>query len=94
VVADAVAVEPVSTVKFPANREKNREFYKIAASGAPETLNSAAVAGLPMQIPYSTKQGIISAEQGILPQEQGFFFAKSKTSLGGASIHTPHQEQA
>jgi len=25
-VADAVAVEPVSTVKFPANREINREF--------------------------------------------------------------------
>jgi len=40
VVADAVAVEPVSTVKFPANREKNREFCKIAASGAPETPNS------------------------------------------------------
>ena len=26
VVADAVAVEPVSQVKFPANRENNREF--------------------------------------------------------------------
>jgi hypothetical protein len=25
-VADAVAFEPVSTLKFPANREKNREF--------------------------------------------------------------------
>jgi hypothetical protein len=25
-VADAVAFEPVSTPKFPANREKNREF--------------------------------------------------------------------
>jgi hypothetical protein len=24
-----------------------------------------------MQIPYSTKRGIISAEQGILAQEQG-----------------------
>jgi hypothetical protein len=25
-VADAVVVEPVSTLKFPANREKNREY--------------------------------------------------------------------
>jgi hypothetical protein len=78
VVADAVAVEPVSIAKFPANREKNREFCKIAASGAPETLNSAAVAGLPMQIPYSTKQGIILAEQGILAQEQGIFSDKTE----------------
>jgi hypothetical protein len=76
VVADAVAVEPVSTVKFPANREKNREFCKIAASGAPETLNSSSVAGLPMQIPYSTKQGILLTEQGILTQEQGILPAK------------------
>jgi len=27
VMADAVAVEPVSTSKFPANREKNSEFF-------------------------------------------------------------------
>jgi hypothetical protein len=26
VVVDAASIEPVSTVKFPANREKNREF--------------------------------------------------------------------
>ena len=39
-VADAVLIEPVSTLKFPANREKNREFYKIVASGVPETPNS------------------------------------------------------
>jgi hypothetical protein len=76
-VADEVAFKPVSTAKFPANREKNREFCKIAVSGAPEALNSAAVSGLPMQIPYSTEQGIISAEQGILAQEQGISPAKS-----------------
>jgi hypothetical protein len=28
-VADAVAVEPVSTPKFPANREKNRDFFNF-----------------------------------------------------------------
>jgi hypothetical protein len=27
--ADAVTVEPVSTLKFPANREKNREFFNF-----------------------------------------------------------------
>ena len=26
-VADAVEVEPVSTAKFPANREKNRDLF-------------------------------------------------------------------
>jgi hypothetical protein len=34
VVADAVAFEPVSTLEFPANREKNREFHQIRALGA------------------------------------------------------------
>jgi hypothetical protein len=29
VVADAVAVEPVSASEFPANREKNREFRQF-----------------------------------------------------------------
>jgi hypothetical protein len=33
-VADAVAFEPVSTLEFPANREKNREFHQIRALGA------------------------------------------------------------
>ena len=33
-VADAVPVEPVSTLKFPANREINREFCQIGPLGA------------------------------------------------------------
>jgi hypothetical protein len=57
------------------NREKNREFCKIGASGAPETVDSAAAAGLQMQIPYSTEQGIISTEQGIQAREQGILLA-------------------
>jgi hypothetical protein len=32
VVADAVAIEPVSASKFPANREINREFCEILAA--------------------------------------------------------------
>jgi hypothetical protein len=59
VVADAVAVEPVSTPKFPANREKNREFCKLVAFSAAETPNRAVVAALLMQISYSMEQGII-----------------------------------
>jgi hypothetical protein len=59
-----------------------REFCKIAASGSSETLNSGSVAGLPMQIPNSTEQGIISAEQGILAQEQGILPGKIELIAG------------
>ena len=62
---------PPALLQFPANREFYREFCKIVAFGAPETPNSGVVAGLPMQIPYATEQGIIFKEQGILTQEQG-----------------------
>jgi len=75
-VADAVDLEPVSVSEFPANREKNREFGRIAVSVAPETVKSGAVAGLPKRIPYSTEQGIILAEQGILAREQGILSAR------------------
>ena len=71
-VADAVLVEPVSTAKFPANREKNREFRKIVASRAPEIRNNGLGTGLLTQIPYSTEQGIILAEQGIFARTGNF----------------------
>jgi hypothetical protein len=70
-VADAVEVEPVSTTNFPANREKNREFCKIAAQIESETANNGAVTGLSKRIPYSTEQGIILAEQGKLGGRTG-----------------------
>ena len=75
VVADAVVCEPVSAAKFPANREKNREFCRIVVSVASETANNGVVTGLPKRIPYSTEQGIILAEQGILSREQGILSA-------------------
>jgi hypothetical protein len=81
-VVDAVAVEPVSTLKFPANTEKNREFCKIAASGAPEIVNNTVVTGLPIRIPCSTEQGIIFAKQGSLVQEQGIPLAKTQFTVG------------
>ena len=81
-VADAVAVEPVSTPKFPANREKNREFHQIRALGAILKADTRANSEACSEIPYATEQGIISAEQGILVQEQGIFPVKSEIITG------------
>jgi hypothetical protein len=39
-VADAVAVEPVSQVEFPANREINREFCQFCPYSQPPLLGS------------------------------------------------------
>ena len=68
VVADVVVVEPVSGAKFPANREKNREFCQIQPSAANLSVNNRANSDRCREIPYAEEQGIISAEQGILAQ--------------------------
>ena len=73
VVADAVLVEPVSTAKFPANREINRECCRIAVLVASEAVNNGFVTGLSKRIPYTTEQGIILAEQGTLGARTGNF---------------------
>jgi hypothetical protein len=44
-VADAVAVELVSTPEFPANREKNREFFDSGAVSKFYVLVSPIVSG-------------------------------------------------
>jgi hypothetical protein len=80
--ADAVAVEPVSAAKFPANREINREFYQIRPPCEILKANTRAISMPFSQIPYATEQGIISAEQGILVQEQGIFSVKSEIITG------------
>ncbi len=82
VAADAVAVEPVSTPKFPANREINREFYQIRPPCEILKANTRAISMPFSQIPYATEQGIISAEQGILVQEQGILSVKSEIITG------------
>jgi len=69
VVADAIAGEPAPTPKLPGNREMNRRFCRIAASGASEAANGGVVTGLPIRIPYSTEQGSLAQEQGILSAE-------------------------
>jgi hypothetical protein len=72
-VADAVDLEPVSTAKFPANREKNREFRQIGPLRAILKADARANSEACSEIPYATEQGIISEEQGILAREQGIF---------------------
>jgi hypothetical protein len=44
--ADAVAIEPVSASPFPANREKNREFYNFRATWQLRALGSPMILGL------------------------------------------------
>src|SRR5665811_422109 len=40
VVADAVGFEPVSTPKFPANREINREFFNFGPARGSDTVSA------------------------------------------------------
>jgi hypothetical protein len=92
VVADAVTYEPVSIRKFPANREKNREFRQIRPLYEILKADTRANSKVSSEIPYATEQGIISAEQGILVQEQGIFPVKSEiitVHTGAISSHRP-----
>jgi hypothetical protein len=76
-VVDAVGFEPVSSVKFPANREINREFCKIQHF---RTNSRAWTRANPMacgEIPYAQNRELFPAEQGILAQKQGIFFSRS-----------------
>ena len=75
-VADAVEVEPVSPAKFPANREKNREFRQIRPLCEVLKANTRAISKAFNSLRNRT--GIISAEQGILAQEQGISPAKTE----------------
>ena len=76
--ADAVAFEPVSTAKFPANREKNREFFNSKHSSRLRWPTSPMISVILSKIPYSREQGIISTEQEISVQEQGILSVKTK----------------
>ena len=58
--------EPVRETALPVF-PANREFYKIVASGAPETPNSGAGTVRYTKIPYSTEREILAQEQGISP---------------------------
>jgi hypothetical protein len=62
-VADAVAVEPVSAAKFPANRDINREFWRSRPLDTILIIDTRANSAAYSEIPYLAKQGIISKEQ-------------------------------
>jgi hypothetical protein len=81
-VADAVTVEPVSTPKFPANREINREFCRIRPLSAILKADTRANSETCSEIPYATEQGIILVEQGIPTREQGILPVKTKAMVG------------
>jgi len=68
---DAVGFEPVSSVKFPANREINREFFNFGRDRRSEVVIRPMIQRTWSEIPYSTEQGIFVKEQGICTQEQG-----------------------
>ena len=80
--ADAVQAEPVSTAKFPANREKNREFHQIRPLCKILKADLRANSKASSEIPHATEQGIISEEQGILAEEQGILLAKTDIVAG------------
>jgi len=81
-VADAVVVEPVSTPKFPANREKNREFRRIRALDVILKADTRESSETCSEIPYAIEQGNILEEQGIPAEEQGILLAKTKIDPG------------
>jgi hypothetical protein len=51
VVADAVAFEPVSTAEFPANREKNRDFFDFGAVSGFLTSLAQSIQGVRDEFP-------------------------------------------
>lgn len=82
-VADAVAVKPVSTTKFPANREMNRDYFDFGAVFRSDAPVRPMISGPWSQIPCSSEQGIFEQEQGIFRVDQGKFGSHDR----GADSH-------
>jgi hypothetical protein len=64
--ADAVTCEPVSTAKFPANREKNREYHQIRPLYEILKADTRANSMVCSEISCAKEQGIILVDQEIL----------------------------
>jgi hypothetical protein len=84
--------EPVSTPKFPANREINREFRKIGPSIAVCVSDRRADPMTYSGIPHATEQGIFKCVSGN-------FFRGTGNSIGGSSetcrnLKTPNSRAA
>jgi hypothetical protein len=65
-VVDAVIVEPVSTPKFPANRDINRESRQIRLLCEILNADTRAISKAFGQIPYATEQGILPTKSKII----------------------------
>ena len=76
VVADAVDLEPVSSAKFPANRENNREFCQIDPLAAILKADTRENSEACSEIPCATEQGIISADREIWRRNREISAAK------------------
>jgi hypothetical protein len=93
VAVDAVRIELVSTLKFPANREINREFRKIRPSIAIFVSDHRANSRAYSRIPYATEQGISKRVSGNVFRGTGILTeraakpAKPHTGLAVATMH-------
>jgi hypothetical protein len=65
-VVDVVIVEPVSTPKFPANRDINREFRQIRSLCEIFNADTRAISKAFGQISYTTEQGILPTKSKII----------------------------
>jgi len=81
-VADAVVVEPVSTVKFPTNREMNREFSILRQCRRLRRPANPMKSRFCSQIPYNTEQGISCEEQGNVRQDHGSRACRTTYRIG------------
>jgi hypothetical protein len=75
VVADAVVIEPVSILNFPANGRRTGNLAISGTFSASDQHERPVISGLFVRIPYSKEQGISSAEQGISSWYQGISVA-------------------
>jgi hypothetical protein len=57
-------------------------LHQLMGATLQQDRRSGVVAGLLMQIPYSTEQGIISVEQGIFAQKQEILPSKIQVIAG------------
>ena len=81
---DAVLIGPVSGLKFPANREINREFRGFGPNSTIRASIQPATSMACSQIPYATEQGIFLPKQGIPSSEQGIFWAEQASQISAS----------
>ncbi|SRR6266849_9295632 len=81
---DAVLIAPVSGLKFPTNREINREFRGFAPNSVILAPIQAATSMAYSQIPHASEQGIFLPKQGIPSSEQGIFWAEQASQISAS----------